>query len=182
MKYKKVITLKDGSQCLLQNAAPKDAQKVMDSYLITHSETDYLTSYPDERCLDVEAERIALQKRETSENEIELCAWIHGELAGTAGVYAVGNRSKLRHRASFGISVEKRFWGRGIGRALTQACVECARSAGYAQLELEVVGNNTAAIALYKSVGFREYGRNPKGFYSRLTGWQELVLMRLELE
>ena len=29
--------------------------------------------------------------------------------------------------------------------------------------------------------GFVEYGRNPKGFRSRLTGWQELVLMRLEL-
>ena len=31
------------------------------------------------------------------------------------------------------------------------------------------------------SVGFVEYGRNPKGFRSRLTGWQEVVLMRLEL-
>jgi hypothetical protein len=30
-------------------------------------------------------------------------------------------------------------------------------------------------------VGFVEYGRNPKGFRSRTTGWQELVLMRLEL-
>ena len=35
-------------------------------------------------------------------------------------------------------------------------------------------------IALYESVGFVEYGRNPKGFRSRLTGWQEVVLMRLE--
>ena len=38
-----------------------------------------------------------------------------------------------------------------------------------------------AALALYKSVGFVEYGRNPKGFRSRTAGWQELVLMRLEL-
>jgi len=36
-------------------------------------------------------------------------------------------------------------------------------------------------IALYESVGFVEYGRNPKGFRSRLTGWQEVLLVRLEL-
>ncbi len=44
-----------------------------------------------------------------------------------------------------------------------------------------MVGENAAAIALYESLGFVEYGRNPKGFHSRHTGWQELVLMRLEL-
>ena len=43
------------------------------------------------------------------------------------------------------------------------------------------VAENEAAIALYRSEGFVEYGRNPKGFYSRYSGWQELVLMRLEL-
>ena len=45
-----------------------------------------------------------------------------------------------------------------------------------------MVADNASAIALYKSVGFVEYGRNPRGFRSRFTGWQELVLMRLELD
>ena len=65
---------------------------------------------------------------------------------------------------------------------MTEACIECARNAGYVQLELEAVAENKNALALYKSVGFREYGRNPKGFHSRVSGWQELVLMRLELD
>ena len=77
--------------------------------------------------------------------------------------------------------MDRAYWGLGVGRALTKACIECARAAGYVQLELEAVAENKAALALYKSVGFAEYGRNPKGFRSRLTGWQELVLMRLEL-
>ena len=77
--------------------------------------------------------------------------------------------------------MDRAYWGLGVGRALTGACIECARAAGYVQLELEAVAENKAALALYKSVGFAEYGRNPKGFRSRLTGWQELVLMRLEL-
>ncbi|MBQ1840819.1 MAG: GNAT family N-acetyltransferase, partial [Atopobiaceae bacterium] len=86
-----------------------------------------------------------------------------------------------RHRAEFGISVIRECWGLGIGRALTQACVACARRAGYAQLELDVVAENARAIALYRSEGFVEYGRNPKGFRTRDGRWQELVLMRLEL-
>lgn len=38
-----------------------------------------------------------------------------------------------------------------------------------------------ALISIYESVGFQEYGRNPRGFRAR-SGWQTLVLMRLELD
>ena len=86
----------------------------------------------------------------------------------------------VRHRAEFGISVLRDYWGLGIGRALMRACIQCARNAGCLQLELDVVTENERAVALYKSEGFVEYGRNPRGFRSR-RGWQELTLMRLEL-
>ena len=44
-----------------------------------------------------------------------------------------------------------------------------------------MVSANGGAVALYRSLGFEEYGRNPKGFRTRGGQWQELVLMRLEL-
>ena len=112
---------------------------------------------------------------------IEICAILDGRIVGTAGISAVGHWEKLRHRAEFGISIDKDYWGRGIGRALTLACIDCARTAGYSQLELDVVAENTAAQALYQSVGFAEYGRNPRGFRTRSGQWQELILMRMEL-
>ena len=49
------------------------------------------------------------------------------------------------------------------------------RKAGYEQLELEVVAENTSAVALYKKAGFVEFSRNPKDFKSRISGYQELV-------
>ena len=79
------------------------------------------------------------------------------------------------------ISVAQDYWGLGIGRALTEACIESAKAAGYIQLELAVVSENLRAITLYKKLGFVEYGRNPKGFRSRLSGFQEIIYMRLEL-
>ena len=103
-------------------------------------------------------------------------------MAATASVVAIGGKFKVRHRADFGISVAKEFWGLGIGWALTAACVENARAAGYTQLELSAAAENGRALALYKKAGFVEYGRNPRGFRSRLTGqYQELVSMRMEL-
>ena len=108
-------------------------------------------------------------------------ALVEGRIVGSAGIDRIGTREKVRHRASFGISVEQAYWSQGIGRALTRACIQCAEKAGYLQLELEVAADNERAAALYQSEGFSEYGRNPKGFRSRRCGWQEVVLMRREL-
>ena len=104
-----------------------------------------------------------------------------GRVVATAGVDAVGTRDKLRHRAEFGISVLRAYWGLGLGRALTEACIQCAKEAGYEQLELTVVAENERAIALYKKAGFVEFGRNPRGFRSRTSGYQEIVHMLLAL-
>ena len=80
-----------------------------------------------------------------------------------------------------GIGILKEYWGLGLGKALTKACIQCAKEAGYTQVELNVVAENEAAISLYQSLGFTEFGRNPRGFNSRISGYQELVYMKMEL-
>ena len=181
MEYHIIITLKDGRACTLRNGTAEDGQALLDLFNLTHTQTDYLLSYPEESTHTVQQEAGFLKQKTESADEIELLAELDGKVVGSAGIGCVGRKEKIRHRAEFGISVDKAHWGLGIGRALTEGCIECARTAGYVQLELEAVAENKSALALYRSVGFQEYGRNPKGFRSRLTGWQELVLMRLEL-
>ena len=181
MEYRETIRLKDGRLCTLRSGTEKDAQAALDNFVLTHAETEFLTTYPDETSFSAEEEGKFLQKRAESANEVEILAELEGRIVGTAGVGAVGAKDKLRHRASFGISVEQACWGLGIGRALTRACVACAEAAGYAQLELEAVADNERALALYRSEGFVEYGRNPRGFRTRGGRWQELVLMQREL-
>ncbi len=181
MKYNKSIVLKNGKTCVIRNADANDAEGVYDNFNLTHGQTDFLMAYADENSFDVEQERQFLIEKENSADEIHICAVVDDKIVGTAGINAVGRKDKIRHRADFGIGIEKDYWGLGIGRVLTEACIESAKKAGYAQLELEVVADNKAAISLYQRVGFCEYGRNPMGFRSRNTGWQELVLMRLVL-
>ena len=122
-----------------------------------------------------------LQASADSASGIEILAFVDGRLAGSAEIGMLRDRDKLRHRAEFGISILRKYWGLGIGNALTRVCIDCARQAGFLQLELEAVSENHSAIRLYAKHGFVEYGRNPKGFRNRAGTWQELVLMRLEL-
>ena len=101
-----------------------------------------MLSYPDENSYDPEQESHFLEEKTNSPNGIEIVAIVNGRVVGTAGIEAVGTKYKVRHRAKFGISVLKEYWGLGLGKALTRACIECAREAGYVQLELNVVAEN----------------------------------------
>ena len=136
MKYYKTILLKNGTECCLRNETESDGQLVLDNFNLTHEQTDYLLSYPDENSFDVVQESRFLKEKSESDNEIEILAVVNNDVVGTAG---------------------------------------------YVQLELNVVSDNTRAISMYEKAGFQEYGRNPKGFHSRITGFQEVVYMRLEL-
>ena len=181
MRYAKTVVLKGGVELLVRNAVASDARALRDVMQRTHAETDYLLSYPDEQSVGDEQEARSLEETERSGNEVELVAIIDGHIVGSAGVSAVRSRRKVAHRARFGISILKEYWGMGIGRVLMEASIDCARQAGYTQLELEVVADNERAVSLYRRAGFEEYGRNPRGYWSSSTGFQELVHMRLEL-
>ena len=182
MLYNKRISLRDGRTCILRNGDAQDGQALFDSFMLTHAQTDWLLSYPDENSMNAAQEAAFLKEKAMSPNEIEIIAEIDGRVVGSAGIERVGHKDKVKHRAEFGISVDKDCWGLGVGRALTRACIECAKAAGYLQLELQAVEANERAVALYRSEGFVEYGRNPRGFRSRINGWQPILLMRLELD
>lgn len=181
MKYAKTVVLKGGVELLVRNAVASDARVLRETMQRTHAQTDYLLSYPDEQSADDEQEARSLEEIERSGNEVELVAVIDGHIVGSAGASVVRSRRKVAHRARFGISILKEYWGMGIGRALLEASIGCAQQAGYTQLQLEVVADNERAVSFYRRAGFEEYGRNPRGYRSASAGYQELVYMRLEL-
>ena len=181
MRYEKTVALKNGAECCLRNGVGADGAAVLENFILTHAQTDFLRSSPDESRFDAAQEARFLQEKAESEREIEIIAVVDGVVAGTAGVSAVGGLYKVRHRAELGVSVAREYWGLGVGRALVEACIECARRAGYAQIELDVVAENVRAVGLYERAGFVECGRNPRGFRSRTAGYQEIISMRMEL-
>ncbi|MBW6498903.1 MAG: GNAT family N-acetyltransferase [Bacteroidales bacterium] len=75
-----------------------------------------------------------------------------GTLIGTSWMTFDGRRIHLHH---FGIS--PKLQRQGIGRQLAIASIAFAKEKGY-QIKLEVHQTNTAAIALYKGLGFQYLG------------------------
>ena len=181
MEYFRTITLKDGRECIIRNGTQADGQAALDNYLLTHEQTDNLLAYADEATMTAESEGEYLQREAESDTDVHLVALVDGKLVAMAGVNSLGKRYKIRHRSELGISVDKELWGLGIGNALMASCIECAKKMGFEQVELEVIAGNDTAMHLYEKYGFVEYGRNPKGLKSRYTGYQETVLMRLDL-
>jgi len=182
MRFRKEITLENGLACILRNCEYDDGEAVFDIYTETHGETDFLLAYPDESSFTVAQERDFLKSSAESERGIQLCAEIDGKLVGLAGLEPLGSKYKIRHRGEIGISILKDFWGMGLGYQMMEVLMECALSVGITQVELQVVSDNERGLALYKKLGFKEFGRNKKGLNSRISGYQELIYMSLELK
>ena len=118
MQYNRSITLRDGRLCRLRNGVAADSEAVLASFLLTRRQTDFLLTYPDEVSFTAEQEGQFLQGKADSPDEVLIIAEVDGAIAGTAGVDALGRRDKVRHRAVFGISLDKAYCTGGWASAL----------------------------------------------------------------
>lgn len=82
--------------------------------------------------------------------------------------------------ASFVVAPHAR--GRGAGRALGEEVLAWHRREGFRAIQFNaVVETNTAAIALWRDLGFRVVGTVPAAFDSRAHGLVGLHVMHLDL-
>ena len=82
--------------------------------------------------------------------------------------------------ASFMVSSAAR--GRGVGRTLGEHVIGWHREAGFRAIQFNaVVATNTAAVALWLSLGFRVVGRVPEAFRRPSGELADLLVMHLDL-
>lgn len=173
----RTVTLRNDQSCLFRSPGPDEAAMVLEHLKITSGETPYLLRYPDERTASVEEEADYLRQMGENPKAIIIGAYMEGVLVGTAGMGPLTTAEKYRHRTEFGVSVQQRYWGLGIGGLLLAAAEEGAQLCGYSQLELEVACKNSSAIALYERRGFVTYGRRPRSFGYRDGSYDDALLM-----
>jgi len=153
------VLLKNGQECILRSpGGGADAEVVLSHLRRTSGETDYLVRYPEEVTLTVEEEEAFLERYRTDPRSVMIVALVDGKIIASAGLSCVMDVMKYRHRAEFGLSVQKDYWNLGIGTRLIGALLQFAEAAGYEQVELEVVSSNEQAVRLYRKFGFEIYG------------------------
>ena len=95
-------------------------------------------------------------------------------LAGMCGFYRE-RHDKRRHKGNvWGVYVSPGYRGRGVGRGMMTALLECVRGLpGVLSVHLTVTTTNTAARRLYVSLGFRGFGLEPKALAVNGTYFDE---------
>jgi L-amino acid N-acyltransferase YncA len=82
------------------------------------------------------------------------------------------------HVATASFMVDPGRGGRGVGRALGEFVLRWAREQGYRSMQFNaVVETNSAAVALWRSLGFEVIGTVPEAFDSRRHGLVGLHVM-----
>lgn len=154
----KEIILKNGEKTILRNIVPDDAEKIINHYKIAGGETNFLSFGAEGIPLTVEEEKEVLKKMLNDEKSAFIGVEIDGYIAGCLSING-SNRKRMKHCVEFGISVEKKYWGKGIGRLLLDEMISICKDNGIRKINLKTSEDNERAINLYKSYGFEIEGR-----------------------
>jgi len=99
-----------------------------------------------------------------------------GEIVAFAATSTYRARECYSGIAEASVYVTRAARGRGAGRKVLAALIECARQAGYWKLVSRVFPENHPSRGLIRSLGFREVGAYEK--HGKLDGiWRDVIIV-----
>lgn len=179
---KEAFVGKDGRTYLFRSPEPADAEKMIRHLKAAARETDFGLSYPEEMNFTIQDGEKFISGYAGDPLSVMIAVFDGEDLVGYGYLSSVLDQKKAVHRASFGIALLKKAWGRGLGWRLTSALIDFAREAGYEQVELEVASTNVRAVSLYQKSGFVTYGERPHSLKLKDGSYFDELLMVLNLK
>jgi RimJ/RimL family protein N-acetyltransferase len=175
----KTITAKTGQLVTIRSAQPDDAARLIAYVRAVLGEAPHFVLEPDEFNFTEDQERHWIQDNLDGPGKLVLIAEIPGEIIGCLS-FENGQRRRIAHRGTFGISVREGWRGQGIGTTMLQTLIDWATANSLIEkIGLSVFATNKEAIRLYKRFGFVEEGRLPREFKSGDGQYADNVLMYL---
>lgn len=173
----KEVCLKNGQRIILRSPDMFDAEQLLKHMRITSAETNFMSRYPEEITVSVESQARFLQMLENDVDNFMLAAFLDGNLVGNVGVTRVQEHVKYRHRANFGISLQKKVCGLGLGTLMLQEILKLVKQTEFEQLELTVFADNLRAIRLYEKSGFVKTGMMPRAYRLKDGSYHDEIQM-----
>ena len=100
------------------------------------------------------------------------------------GMYILhpNNVGRCGHICNASYAVSSSVRGCGIGERLVRHCINKAKELGFGILQFNaVVSSNTAALNLYKKLGFTQLGVIPHGFLLKSGEYEDIIPHYIEL-
>ena len=151
-------TLDNGLEIIIREATAEDASSVLDYVQQVCTESDFLTFGPGEfEITEIEEKKILKKARETN-NQLYMLGLINGTIVTTLS-FSGGQRNRIKHCGELGMTVQKHYWGIGIGSLMLDSLIAWAKDTNIIKkINLRVRTDNKRAILLYERKGFVKEG------------------------
>ena len=166
---------------VVREAVVDDAEEMISYLNIVGGESDNLMHGANGfKMVPVEAVRRRIQAAHDADNSVILIALVGDEIIARAELDGYPG-SRLHHNAKFSISVRKDYWNKKIDTRLMTEIIERAREMNLMNIELEVIADNKAAIALYRKMGFSDVGVI-KNYWFANNAYSDAIVMQKRLD
>ena len=169
--------LPDGREVTIKSAGPEDAMKVKPHREAVSAETHFMAREPEDGPFNLERIKEILGSIAESDRDFMVSAYLGDELIGDLGVTLMRPHVKYLHRAYLGMSIRLMYTGMGLGSFMMKTALEQAKANGFEQVELGVFSDNDRARYMYKKMGFKEYGMNPRAFKLKDGTYRDEIIM-----
>lgn len=142
---------------LIREIRIDDADNFINLVKEVESQSTFMLMEPGERKTTPEQQKKHLKRIEQQNNSTIFLAEIKGELVGYFIVMG-GSAKRTMHSAYIVIGILENCRGQGIGTELFNKATKWASKHNISRLELTVITENKAGLALYKKSGFEVEG------------------------
>lgn len=162
----------------IREANPEDAENLINLIKQVESKSDYMLMEAGERKTTSAQQMQYLERIEKHNNSTIFVAEAEKEFGGY--LIAIGGTAKrTKHTAYLVIGILPEYRGQGIGTALFQHMGTWAINHNISRLELTVVTQNKAGLALYKKSGFKIEGTKHRSMIINGECFDEYMMAKL---
>ncbi|MGE7997094.1 N-acetyltransferase family protein [Lysinibacillus sp. NPDC093190] len=148
---------------LIREAIREDAEQII-AVIKNAEESNLMLFGPGERKLETEQFTKFIENIHNNSHSALFIAEIEKKVVGYLIVQG-NSPSRIAHRANIVVGIHSDYRGQKIGTALFSYLNDWAKEKGMYRLELTVMANNTAGVALYEKMGFEIEGAKRHSLY-----------------